>query len=171
MGAWRKYILVLFIFSVALSGNALLRGFWLFVQMPDDHKVGANTSKSTTTTTENTNPTLVEPTPKPRQNVILLSSFMRSGSSVIGDIFNNHPDCFYMFEPLHETVLLSLYNCIFWLNAKVRDSKAKGLEQRRNSRTRDAHPKRLKNVLTNLNVCLTVSFEICTMSNNAAGPS
>ena len=108
MGAWRKYILVLFIFSVALSGNALLRGFWLFVQMPDDHKVGANTSKSTTTTTENTNPTLVEPTPKPRQNVILLSSFMRSGSSVIGDIFNNHPDCFYMFEPLHETVLLSL---------------------------------------------------------------
>ena len=65
----------------------------------------------------------------------------------------------------------SRYNCIFWLNAKVRDSKAKGLEQRRNSRTRDAHPKRLKNVLTNLNVCLTVSFEICTMSNNAAGPS
>ena len=47
----------------------------------------------------------------------------------------------------------------------------KGLEQRRNSHTRDAHPKRLKNVLTNLNVCLTVSFEICTMSNNAAGPS
>ena len=47
----------------------------------------------------------------------------------------------------------------------------KGLEQRRNSRTRDARQKRLKNVLTNLNVCLTVSFEICTMSNNAAGPS
>lgn len=42
-----------------------------------------------------------------KQNAILLSSFMRSGSSVVGDIFNRHPDVFYMFEPLHEIVYKS----------------------------------------------------------------
>ena len=121
MGAsWRKYILVLFIFSVALSGNALWRGFWLqfrVVEMPDDKielakiEVGANRSKSTNNTTKNTNHHHSTKRPnKPKQNAILLSSFMRSGSSVIGDIFNNHPDSFYMFEPLHETVLLFPYN-------------------------------------------------------------
>ena len=116
MGAfWRKYILVLFIFSVALSGNALWRGFWLqfrVVEMPDDKlakiEVGANRSKSTNNTTKNTNHHHSTKRPnKPKlKNAILLSSFMRSGSSVIGDIFNNHPESFYMFEPLHETVLL-----------------------------------------------------------------
>ncbi|CBY23111.1 unnamed protein product [Oikopleura dioica] len=36
---------------------------------------------------------------KPR--AILLSGFMRSGSSFVGEVFNVHPQVFYMFEPLH----------------------------------------------------------------------
>lgn len=32
---------------------------------------------------------------------ILIVSFMRSGSSFVGEFFNVHPEVFYMFEPLH----------------------------------------------------------------------
>ena len=37
---------------------------------------------------------------KPRLNVILLT-LMSSGSTVIGNVFNRHPDVFYIYEPLH----------------------------------------------------------------------
>ena len=37
---------------------------------------------------------------KPRLNVILLTH-MSSGSTVIGSMFNLHPDVFYIYEPLH----------------------------------------------------------------------
>ena len=36
---------------------------------------------------------------KPRLNVILLTH-MSSGSSVVGNIFNLHPDVFYLYEPM-----------------------------------------------------------------------
>jgi hypothetical protein len=35
------------------------------------------------------------------QKVVIIVSFMRSGSSFLGEIFNNHKDAFYMYEPLH----------------------------------------------------------------------
>ena len=38
---------------------------------------------------------------KPRLNVIILTH-IRSGSSFTGNIFNFHPDVFYLFEPLNE---------------------------------------------------------------------
>ena len=38
---------------------------------------------------------------KPRLNVIILTH-MRSGSSFVGNMFNFHPDVFYLFEPLNE---------------------------------------------------------------------
>ena len=38
---------------------------------------------------------------KPRLNVIILTH-MRSGSSFTGNLFNFHPDVFYLFEPLNE---------------------------------------------------------------------
>ena len=38
---------------------------------------------------------------KPRLNVIILSH-VRSGSSFTGNLFNFHPDVFYLFEPLNE---------------------------------------------------------------------
>ena len=38
---------------------------------------------------------------KPRFNVIILTH-MRSGSSFTGNMFNFHPDVFYLFEPLNE---------------------------------------------------------------------
>ena len=38
---------------------------------------------------------------KPRLNVIILTH-MRSGSSFTGNMFNFHPDVFYLFEPLNE---------------------------------------------------------------------
>ena len=37
---------------------------------------------------------------EPRLNVILLT-FMSSGSTVVGNMFNLHPDVFYIYEPLH----------------------------------------------------------------------
>jgi len=37
---------------------------------------------------------------KPRLNVILLT-LMSSGSTVVGNMFNIHPDVFYIYEPLH----------------------------------------------------------------------
>ena len=97
MGMKKYILLAVFIFAVALTGNALLHCSEMLVQMPDDHTGAKLRSKNTTTTAT---------TPQEKQNAILLSSFMRSGSSVIGDIFNRHPDAFYMFEPLHEMVPL-----------------------------------------------------------------
>ena len=38
---------------------------------------------------------------KPRWNVILLTH-MSSGSTVVGNMFNLHPDVFYVYEPLHD---------------------------------------------------------------------
>lgn len=43
---------------------------------------------------ESTNPN------KPRLNVIVLTH-MSSGSTVVGNMFNLHPDVFYIYEPLH----------------------------------------------------------------------
>ena len=37
---------------------------------------------------------------EPRLNVILLTH-MSSGSTVVGNMFNLHPDVFYIYEPLH----------------------------------------------------------------------
>ena len=39
--------------------------------------------------------------PEPRLNVILLTH-MSSGSTVVGNMFNLHPDVFYIYEPLHD---------------------------------------------------------------------
>ena len=33
--------------------------------------------------------------------VIVITTFMRSGSTFLGELFNLHPDTFYQFEPLH----------------------------------------------------------------------
>ena len=37
---------------------------------------------------------------KPRK-VVVIVTFMRSGSTFLGEMFNVHKDTFYMFEPLH----------------------------------------------------------------------
>ncbi|XP_046559232.1 uncharacterized protein LOC124268237 [Haliotis rubra] len=36
----------------------------------------------------------------PRTNVIILT-YMRSGSTLTGEMFSQHPDVFYVFEPMH----------------------------------------------------------------------
>ncbi|CBY23503.1 unnamed protein product [Oikopleura dioica] len=38
---------------------------------------------------------------RPRRKVILIVTFMRSGSTFLGEMFNNHEDAFYIFVPLH----------------------------------------------------------------------
>ena len=45
---------------------------------------------------------------KPRLNVILLT-LMSSGSTVVGNMFNLHPDVFYIYEPLH-----ALRRRVYW---------------------------------------------------------
>merc|ERR1712168_622930 len=37
-----------------------------------------------------------------KRKVIIIVTFMRSGSTFLGEVFNNHPHSFYQFEPLHE---------------------------------------------------------------------
>ncbi|CAG5110913.1 Oidioi.mRNA.OKI2018_I69.chr2.g5260.t1.cds [Oikopleura dioica] len=36
-----------------------------------------------------------------RRKAVLMVTFMRSGSTFLGEMFNNHDDAFYVFEPLH----------------------------------------------------------------------
>ena len=55
-------------------------------------------NNSNTTTVEN----VQESTHKPK--AVIISAFMRSGSSLVGEVFNSHPDVFYSFEPLHGSV-------------------------------------------------------------------
>lgn len=38
----------------------------------------------------------------PLQKAVIIVTFMRSGSTFLGEIFNVHKDAFYMFEPLHQ---------------------------------------------------------------------
>ncbi|XP_013382625.1 carbohydrate sulfotransferase 1-like [Lingula anatina] len=35
-------------------------------------------------------------------NIVLIVTYVRSGSSLVGELFNQNPDAFYMFEPTHE---------------------------------------------------------------------
>ncbi|CAH1265498.1 carbohydrate sulfotransferase 3-like [Branchiostoma lanceolatum] len=37
----------------------------------------------------------------PKRTTVFIVTQMRSGSSLVGEIFNEHPRCFYYFEPLH----------------------------------------------------------------------
>jgi len=37
----------------------------------------------------------------PLQKVVIIITFMRSGSTFLGEIFNVHENTFYIFEPLH----------------------------------------------------------------------
>ena len=36
-----------------------------------------------------------------KQKVIIVTTFMRSGSTFVGELFNLHSEVFYQFEPLH----------------------------------------------------------------------
>ena len=36
-----------------------------------------------------------------KQKLIVITTFMRSGSTFVGELFNLHSDVFYQFEPLH----------------------------------------------------------------------
>ena len=36
-----------------------------------------------------------------KRKIVLIATFMRSGSTFLGEFFNVHRDCFYQFEPLH----------------------------------------------------------------------
>ena len=42
-----------------------------------------------------------QPATRPKQKVIIITTFMRSGSTFLGELFNLHPNTFYQFEPLH----------------------------------------------------------------------
>ena len=59
-----------------------------------------NTTSSRNATESNTTKVNISNN-KPRLNVIILTH-MRSGSSFVGNMFNFHPDVFYLFEPLNE---------------------------------------------------------------------
>ena len=37
-----------------------------------------------------------------KRKLIVITTFMRSGSTFVGELFNLHSDVFYQFEPLHQ---------------------------------------------------------------------
>lgn len=43
----------------------------------------------------------VAPITQKKQTAVIIVTFMRSGSTFLGEMFNVHDDAFYMFEPLH----------------------------------------------------------------------
>ena len=45
--------------------------------------------------------TIFKITPPPKQKAIVIATFMRSGSTFLGELFNLHSQAFYQFEPLH----------------------------------------------------------------------
>ncbi|XP_067674624.1 uncharacterized protein [Haliotis asinina] len=70
--------------------------------------------------------------PKAHTKVILLT-YMRSGSTLTGDILSAHPDVFYVFEPLH---FLSKEKHTVFDYLRLRQKKVEHIHKRhRNSRT------------------------------------
>ncbi|CAH2314620.1 carbohydrate sulfotransferase 6-like [Pelobates cultripes] len=62
------------------------------------------------------------PSPFAGKNVhVLIVSSWRSGSSFLGNIFNNHPDVFYMFEPGHPVWMKLLNESAELLHYPLRD--------------------------------------------------
>ena len=81
-------IIFLFLFIVIYTSqsNEMTR-----VNMPQTDTRRSFVSSTSEVTSNNT---------RPRLNVILLT-LMSSGSTVVGNMFNIHPDVFYIYEPLH----------------------------------------------------------------------
>ena len=51
-----------------------------------------------------------------KQKLIIISTFMRSGSTFVGELFNLHSEVFYQFEPLHaDAAVLGFFNFILYL--------------------------------------------------------
>ena len=53
---------------------------------------------------------------QPRRLNVIIMSFPRSGSSFLGDIFNQHPDVFYLFEPVRTVQRSFTGNSLFEFN-------------------------------------------------------
>lgn len=50
------------------------------------------------------------PTPQPKIKLVIIVAGYRTGSTFVGEFFNQHPDVFYIFEPLYYTArYLPLY--------------------------------------------------------------
>ena len=64
----------------------------------DSMKTNEIKINATTKTIENVQDSIHKP------KAVIISAFMRSGSSLVGEVFNSHPDVFYSFEPLHGSV-------------------------------------------------------------------
>ena len=77
-------IVVFFILLVATQ----LLGSWYHTEVP-----GVTVTKLITTRDRQTQYT--------KRKAIVITTFMRSGSTFLGELFNLHPDTFYQFEPLH----------------------------------------------------------------------
>ena len=81
-------IIFLFVSIVIYTSQSNERTRLRFLQKETRNSFQSLTSEVKTNNTE------------PRLNVILLT-FMSSGSTVVGNMFNLHPDVFYIYEPLH----------------------------------------------------------------------
>ena len=85
------FVVVIFLFLVVVIYTSQSNRRTLRVEMPQietRHSFVSSTSEVKANNTE------------PRLNVILLT-LMSSGSTVVGNMFNLHPDVFYIYEPLH----------------------------------------------------------------------
>lgn len=81
---FRNFSIVFFVLLVATQ----LLGSWYNTEVS-----GVTVTKLTTTKSREIQRT--------KRKVIVITTFMRSGSTFLGELFNLHPDTFYQFEPLH----------------------------------------------------------------------
>ena len=82
------FVAIIFLFLIVIYKSQSNERTW--VKMPQTDTRRSFVSSTSEVTANST---------KPRLNVILLTH-MRCGSSVVGNIFNLHPDVFYIYEPL-----------------------------------------------------------------------
>ena len=57
--------------------------------------------------------------PPPKQKAIVITTFMRSGSTFLGELFNLHSEAFYQFEPLHDDAADKIRDKRLWLSEKL----------------------------------------------------
>ncbi|XP_076455708.1 carbohydrate sulfotransferase 6-like [Babylonia areolata] len=97
---FKFFTLLLYIFSSSDSPHNLLESFSSSSSSRYDVIVDDNTL--TTDGLQEGLRKLTEPTANTSAEVkLILLTYMRSGSSFTGDLFNHHPDVFYVYEPLY----------------------------------------------------------------------
>ncbi|XP_013382626.1 carbohydrate sulfotransferase 1 [Lingula anatina] len=79
---------------------------------------------------ESTNSAIHNTDMDPRGDAVLIVTYVRSGSSLVGELFNQNPDAFYMFEPTHELDRASMKRHLTYTDNSQRTMESTGLPKK-----------------------------------------